>query len=1439
MSEKKEKISTGDLLKLATQEGVRVNRKIVAAGLLYGKECRASFDSMRKSVQGMLSARRELVQYLEHHQRTQSSDEGPAAEEASASEEGPLLQPLPEQAQSQCFGCAREFVGLTMNLLESMAAREASREALVRAGLLQELVARNIRRGAGPSRVSARKVVCALVRGSPAATRVVNEALRERLDLALDHHEELDVGALVRDDIEMLADACALDDGKAWELRIAFIGKISPAVCEKVVLPCLKILSDALQQPNNSTAASTASLRRRAEVLLGPLPQADAPSASESADPQESEDPHEAFLAEKYGRRWIAKWRAAKGAVARPPLLELVVAPSGAPEGALVDLMLCPSSSSIRAQATTLMRTVTTLLPHLAPRVLDGLVATLPTALQAPGEMVMNFFSLLQELLAPRHRRVRLAGRGFMQHLCETLSRESRRIESLEVSFTADITQGTIARTLAQLLQSFVDVPDLRQRFLDAGLLGSALRSFLTLRGLIVQKTKLTDDAAQILLGVLSAFREPSSAPALVRACAEVLSDSCSARAATFALEQLRDIVAPPKKEQEYELQLVKASTQEEFIRGSMTKNPYSTSDLGGPLMRHVKNRICETLDLRGLLDDDNGMELLVNNQIIKLDLPIKQVYEQVWRSNQGEGKPKAKAKGSPMKVVYRLQGLDGEATEPIIDSLREEKPEERDPEEEYAAAAVLVQTGAVEAVLATLGRSSLVHYARDREVIQLCLLLLLHCAKIAVGRERLEAARALDLAVNKLLQALSLCKDGKDSCADAIQPLLAFIEPLAESASAAAAGAPQTPAQSSTNVQRNVARIEELLGVLWSDTVRSTPTITQSIAKVLPLLTFGDERLSQPLVRFFLERVCGRLAEVDSPSAADSSSSSYALQCLESIASFIPMNEAGHHLRSLLLARGVTTAVVEHLRARNKAGELGSKSVTPCLRALTGLAKGHAAVQDAMLASGFVGVLHEIEQVHPTQTELVGLLAENLLDSLKDSPDAQREVEALRKAARDAKLKLAQQRRAQILSEMGLRSTGSGIVVAARPGSIEDIAEERGLVCVVCQEGHTLRPADALGVYVCSRPGPAIGYATSTLFNVIHFTCHDDATRAERRKKQPKEEWEAAAVRNQMVRCNGLFPVLGPAAGDEQYSAAVERYWAQLASSVRRADANRLRLLLHDLAGLLCRVAAAQGSSSASGGSAPADHRAPSSSSSSSSSSGEAGVRESNVKLAAFMVQMALSMAQWAASSAGAGGKRDKHGPYDAEKAFAAFASQPASEWTSAGSSSTDDAVYHAALALALCPAGPAWAEARSALARRVVARGVATLAGSRGQASGGSKGQEIAGSCRTGLLVLCLADRLRGALWQASRVAGGQTWPEWRVGAREALRDSKAVAESAEKALAAFDEETAQYEELSEFLDELGMLGEAAAGGGSEQWALSLVGGVGDAGDAGPKQT
>jgi E3 ubiquitin-protein ligase UBR4 len=83
-------------------------------------------------------------------------------------------------------------------------------------------------------------------------------------------------------------------------------------------------------------------------------------------------------------------------------------------------------------------------------------------------------------------------------------------------------------------------------------------------------------------------------------------------------------------------------------LQGRMLGNPYSSREPGlGPLMREIKNKICMDCELVALLEDDNGMELLVNNKIMSLDLAVQEVYQRIWL-------PEAAGETEPMRVVYR-----------------------------------------------------------------------------------------------------------------------------------------------------------------------------------------------------------------------------------------------------------------------------------------------------------------------------------------------------------------------------------------------------------------------------------------------------------------------------------------------------------------------------------------------------------------------------------------------------------------------------------------------------------------------------------------------------------------------------------------------------------------------------------------------------------------
>ena len=190
-------------------------------------------------------------------------------------------------------------------------------------------------------------------------------------------------------------------------------------------------------------------------------------------------------------------------------------------------------------------------------------------------------------------------------------------------------------------------------------------------------------------------------------------------------LESINAIVKPPKKPINTKIIMRRAPTQEEFFRGSLSRNPISTSMLkpsGGAASSSRSDAHDPTVaDLRQHIADDLQMsdsaeliEILVANKILDVNLKLRVVHQVLWRTHLmensfatsgvssylsgssapslfsssglsvvfggGSGTERTSSRGvtadSPastlpaMVATYRLAGLDGEATEDTVSDL-------------------------------------------------------------------------------------------------------------------------------------------------------------------------------------------------------------------------------------------------------------------------------------------------------------------------------------------------------------------------------------------------------------------------------------------------------------------------------------------------------------------------------------------------------------------------------------------------------------------------------------------------------------------------------------------------------------------------------------------------------------------------------------------------
>ncbi|KAD4888024.1 hypothetical protein E3N88_20097 [Mikania micrantha] len=1235
----------------------KINRKIALLGVLYGEKCKAAFDSVSKSVQTLQGLRRVLMNYL--HQK--HSDDSVASSRLVVS-----------RSPNSCYGCATVFVTQCLDMLQVLSKHPSSKKQLVAAGILSELFENNIHQGPKTARVQARAALCAFSDGDKNAVSELNALIQKKVMYCLEHHRSMDIALATREELLLLSEVCSLAD-EFWEsrLRVVFqllfssikLGAKHPSISEHVILPCLRIISQACTPPKPDSSdkehggkPSRVPSQKDENSLNLSRSDSGSKSAPESSEKswdgsqkthdiqllsysewekgasyldfvrrhkvsqatrhgQRSRAQRYEFLTLKYALRW--KRRACKTGKSEIASFEL---------GSWVtELVLSACSQSIRSEMCMLISLLCAQSSSRRFRLLNLLMSLLPATLSA-GENAAEYFELLFKMIETEDARLFLTVRGCLTTICKLITQEVSNVESLERSLRIDISQGFILHKLIELLGKFLDVPNIRSRFMREQLLSEVLEALIVIRGLIVQKTKLISDCSRLLKDLLDSLllESADNKKHFIQACIGGLlthGEDKRRRSNLFILEQLCNLICPSKPEAVYHLILNKAHTQEEFMRGSMTKNPYSSAEIG-PLMRDVKNKICNQLELLGLIEDDYGMELLVAGNIISLDLSIAQVFEQVWKKSSSQSTNAVAATtllsstaatstrdSLPMTITYRLQGLDGEATEPMIKELDEDREESQDPEVEFAIAGAVRECGGLEILLEIVQRLR-EDLKSNQEQLVAVLNLLMHCCKIRENRRALLRLGALSLLLDIARRAFSV---------DAIEPaegILLIVESLTMEANESdninitqhaltvsneEAGAGE---QAKKIVLMFLERLSHSLGHKKSSKQQRN---TEMVARILPYLTYGEPAAMEALIQHF-DPYLKNWVEFDHlqkqylENPKDESLSMQALKQRFAVENFVRVSESmktsscGERLKDIILDTGITEVAVRHLKESFMfTGEAGFKStpewnsglklasVPLILSMLRGLSMGHLATQKCVDEGGILPLLHALEGV--TGENDIGARAENLLDTLSDKEGKgdgflAEKVRGLRHATRDEMRRRALVRRKELLQDLGMHEFDGGKrIVVAQPileGLEEMEEEEDGLACMVCREGYSLRPTDLLGVYTFSKrvnlgvgsSGSTRGdcvYTTVSHFNIIHFQCHQEAKRADAALRNPKKEWDGAALRNNETLCNNLYPIRGPAVPLPQYTRYVDQYWDYL-NGLGRADGSRLRLLTYDI---------------------------------------------------------------------------------------------------------------------------------------------------------------------------------------------------------------------------------------------------------------------------------
>lgn len=239
------------------------------------------------------------------------------------------------------------------------------------------------------------------------------------------------------------------------------------------------------------------------------------------------------------------------------------------------------------------------------------------------------------------------------------------------------------------------------------------------------------------------------------------------------------------------------------------------------------------------LLEDDTGMELLVCNKIMSLDLPVRDVYRKVFLTESNEAEP--------MRVVYRMRGLLGDATEEFIERLDDKHQRPANDEETYRLASVMGECGGLGVLLERLSCVRDIE-GEGRPLLGALVKLLSFCTKVQTNRALLVTPELN--AVQRLLVALKLCLQAQQNMPPP------FTEQLLEVMEAILCQASGQSVEDYARFSSTFGTKEDLDFLLQLSAQmagsKTTTNILTRLTRVIPFLTFVNDVKMDVMIEHF-----------------------------------------------------------------------------------------------------------------------------------------------------------------------------------------------------------------------------------------------------------------------------------------------------------------------------------------------------------------------------------------------------------------------------------------------------------------------------------------------------------------------------------------------------------------------------------------------------------
>ncbi|GMT07483.1 hypothetical protein PENTCL1PPCAC_29657 [Pristionchus entomophagus] len=751
-----------------------------------------------------------------------------------------------------------------------------------------------------------------------------------------------------------------------------------------------------------------------------------------------------------------------------------------------------------------------------------------------------QFFLTFNCLIKRGQINLRLFQSNFHLHLMGVILSESTRLGAWERGeHSVSHSSGIFIYHCTNLLTNLLSGTWLESLLLSSSrlsLLVPLLHSCILLRRVTIKRNRPIARALNQLEGLLRRCTAEEGLNLLTAAVA-CLSQVKDEKSRADIVGVILETLDPRENESdEFLIQVEKDAAQEDFLQGRMQHNPYKSGDASmGPLMRDIKNKICRESELIAFLDDDNGMELLVNGKIISLSLAVSAVYDAVWRPFHP---------GEHMVIIYRMRGLMGDAVEPFVETIDDKSEGECLGEEEARLLMAFLSCGGVSTTLRLLSDCSLSPNG--------CLLLvqlrklLLHLLRVEKMKKEVISSGGVSILLGVVKRVRTLGVTDDQSMAAAQTDLLKMVTTLVTDP----IHHPILGGISGAECEWLMALLEEEGGPEKRD--RPHSQLVLQVTKILGNAVLGSDESEEILVKrlkdglnwedLLNEKIdshdhasrLGRKRRLNWMDDVERRADSFTL-----IVDAILPTEKGTALKHKLIKAGVIEHAVKALVYMHpplygtvESPEWKTYLARPALKLILGLLKGMAKGDEQSqveIAKKALPMLHRLEQV--SSAEHLGTLAENVMEALSQNKEVAAQIDKVRDETKQKKRQMAMAMREKQLSKLGMQMGRKGEVKVSSRAIVNepDLGEASDPLtsCCICRES-ILTGTRVPATYAYAIPYRAQDLPTHcslSLSVMVHVDCHFNAIRRSNGGRNA-EEWTKAALHNSGARCNMIVPI-------------------------------------------------------------------------------------------------------------------------------------------------------------------------------------------------------------------------------------------------------------------------------------------------------------------------